>query len=654
MHSLRAMFRSERVSRILVLFPLVAGPWIARAADRPAGLLFAVGAGGATDIAAWPNAQIFVPAGEPATPFVAPGAFAATWTGFVASELRAEYTFEAEAVGDVRVEINGNEVFAGKADGTKPVTGPAVKLNKGANAIKVELKAAGTADSFLRLYWSNKETPRNPVPLAALTHDESPALKDAVALHEGRDLFFEGRCIRCHVAKATVPEAAMDAPALTGIGGRRNEAWLARWIEDPQSMRPGTPMPRLFNGADAKANATAIAAYLGSLKGTAIDAGKAGDKDAGKATYEKLLCAACHNPPDAAKAEPGKISQKLAKAKFAPGAVAAFLLKPSEHFAWIRMPDFHLSADEAANLAAYIEGAGDAPFDAPAAVDAATIAKGRALVESSGCADCHALEGVKSTRVSKALAELGADRWTSGCLADAPAADSKAPRYAFTPAQREALRAWGKTDRASLGRSTAADFLSRQSEHLQCAECHGKHEGFPAWELLGGKLKPEWAANFIGGKETWKPRTWLEQRMPAFPAYATGLAVGLATRHGLPATTPAEAAGSAEDAAKGLKLVSANGGFSCVSCHSVGDFAATAVFEAPGLNLAHSFDRIQPEYFRRWLRNPMSIDPTTKMPAYFDDEGKSPLPDFYGGDGPKTLAAVWEYLRLGTKMPKPE
>ena len=61
-----------------------------------------------------------------------------------------------------------------------------------------------------------------------LSHDESPALKDASALHEGRDLFFEGRCIRCHVAKATVPEAAMDAPALTGIGGRRNEAWLTR------------------------------------------------------------------------------------------------------------------------------------------------------------------------------------------------------------------------------------------------------------------------------------------------------------------------------------------------------------------------------------------------------------------------------------------
>lgn len=625
----------------------------AHAADRPGGLQLTVAAGGVSDSAVWPNAQLHVPAGEPASPFVAPGPFSATWTGFVSSELRAEYSFEVEAVGDVRLEVNGAEVFAGKADGSKPLAGPAVKLNKGANALKLEFKSSGAGDAFLRLYWLNKETPRNPVPVAVLSHDETPALKESLLLHEGRDLFLEGRCIRCHVAKATVPEAAMDAPSLAGIGGRRNEAWLARWVEDPHAMRPGTPMPRVFTGPDAKANAAAVAAYLASLKG-APPAAKAGDKEAGKALYEKLLCAACHNPPDAAQTDASKVSQKGVKAKFAPGALAAFLLKPEEHFAWIRMPNFRLTADEASNLAAYLEASADAPFEAPAAADAAVVAKGRSLVESSGCANCHALEGVNPARTAKALAEVGADRWTAGCLADAPADGSKAPRYAFTPAQREALRAWGKGDRASLGRHTAADFLSRQSVHLQCAECHGKHEGFPAWELLGGKLKPEWAARFIGGQEPWKPRSWLESRMPAFPAYATQLAVGLATRHGLPAVTPQEPAGSPEDAEKGRKLVGANGGFSCISCHSIGDFAATAVFEAPGINLAHSFGRLQPEYYRRWLRSPMSVDPTTKMPVYFDEEGKSPLSEFYGGDGPKTLGAVWEYLRLGAKMQKPE
>ena len=41
-------------------------------------------------------------------------------------------------------------------------------------------------------------------------------------------------------------------------------------------------------------------------------------------------------------------------------------------------------------------------------------------------------------------------------------------------------------------------------------------------------------------------------------------------------------------------------------------------------------------------------------PGYFDEEGKSPLPDVLGGDGPKTIGAVWEYIRLADKMPRPE
>ncbi len=50
----------------------------------------------------------------------------------------------------------------------------------------------------------------------------------------------------------------------------------------------------------------------------------------------------------------------------------------------------------------------------------------------------------------------------------------------------------------------------------------------------------------------------------------------------------------------------------------------------------------------------MSVDPNTKMPGYFDEEGNSPLPEFYEGNGPKTIHAVWQYLQLGPKAPTPE
>jgi len=142
--------------------------------------------------------------------------------------------------------------------------------------------------------------------------------------------------------------------------------------------------------------------------------------------------------------------------------------------------------------------------------------------------------------------------------------------------------------------------------------------------------------------------------MPAFPTHARWLAQGLATAHGLPPAAAVDDPPDADLAKVGHKLVGASGGFACISCHGVADFGATQVFEAPGINLALSFDRLQPDFFRRWLRNPVSLDPNSKMPAYFDEEGRSALSDVLGGDGPKTIRAVWEYLRLGSRMPKPE
>jgi len=277
-------------------------------------------------------------------------------------------------------------------------------------------------------------------------------------------------------------------------------------------------------------------------------------------------------------------------------------------------------------------------------------------VQTAGCLNCHT-DTVPNQFVAKKLSELPAASWNRGCVADERSSDSKAPLYSLTPEQKNALRAFGATDRTSLNRHTARDFLERQSQALNCRECHGAMEGVPKFDLLIGKLKPEWAGPFIAGRDPLKPRPWLEARMPGFPAYAEALAVGLATHGGLPPKAEPDPvpANAGELSEAGRKLVSANGGLSCTQCHSVGDFGATAVFEAPGLNLAYSNRRIEPSYFRRWLRNPQSVDPETKMPGYFDPvTGASPLADILAGDGSKTIQAVWEYLRLGDKMPKPE
>ena len=141
--------------------------------------------------------------------------------------------------------------------------------------------------------------------------------------------------------------------------------------------------------------------------------------------------------------------------------------------------------------------------------------------------------------------------------------------------------------------------------------------------------------------------------MPAFTSRADGLAQGLAMLHGFPARTPVAPPVDAEVAKVGQRLVSAAGGFSCIACHAVGELGATQVFDSPGINLALAGERLLKPYFQRWLRNPLAIDASTKMPVYFDEEGRSPLVDVLDGDGAKQLDAIWEYLRLGEKMPPP-
>ena len=41
------------------------------------------------------------------------------------------------------------------------------------------------------------------------------------------------------------------------------------------------------------------------------------------------------------------------------------------------------------------------------------------------------------------------------------------------------------------------------------------------------------------------------------------------------------------------------------------------------------------------------------MPMFFDEDLRSPAAAYYDGDGAKQIEAIWQYLRLGEKMPPP-
>ena len=607
------------------------------------------------------NIWLYVPSGNSPTPFLPSGKFSALWSGFVSVDLRADYNFQVELNGSLRLEINGKLVLeTGNTNGASATTKP-IRLNKGTNSITAAFRSPDQGDAFLRLGWSNKELSRGPISATALSHRSSPELERASLQRLGRELFVEHRCFKCHAVSGSetgMLELTMDAPAFDGIGSRRNYAWLARWVLDPKAEQPMARMPKLLHGANPREDAEAIAGFLASLKSAQTPPApedKAPSEDAvesGRKLFESMHCASCHLSPGSKDLVRDKISLKQVREKFRTSALIAFLQRPDTHYAWIRMPNFKLKDDEALQLTAYLNAQAANPKESSAPNETSIVEHGKKLVQTAGCLSCHTLK-LENQFSARALRELPAEKWNQGCLASVVEAASKSPQFGLSTSEREALQAFARTDRSSLSRHVPADFAERQTRLLDCRECHGKFDGFPALDMLGGKLKPEWSTAFIAGEVTYKPRPWLEARMPGFPTRGAALAQGLAMQHGFPSQTPAEPPVDTEAATIGQKLVTADGGFSCISCHAVGEMGATQLFEAPGINFAQSGERLLKDYFQRWVRNPIQIDPTTKMPVYFDEEGRSPLTEFYEGDGGKQIDALWEYIRLGNRMPPP-
>jgi cytochrome c len=87
----------------------------------------------------------------------------------------------------------------------------------------------------------------------------------------GQRLMAQYQCTACH-AIPDVPGAAGNlGPPLDGFGRRsyiaggipNTPATLARWLDNPQAMKPGTPMPDL---GVSPVEARHMAAYLATLR----------------------------------------------------------------------------------------------------------------------------------------------------------------------------------------------------------------------------------------------------------------------------------------------------------------------------------------------------------------------------------------------------
>ncbi len=638
------------------------------------GLALTLEAGGRQDARRERLAALHVPSGQPASPFLPAGSFVARWEGSLLSEVRQEARFRVVGGAAARLTIGGKPV-------PNLTEGGDVTLDKGENPIVLETSGDGKGDLTLRLEWAGRGFGWEPVPPEAFRHDPAKVAA-GMQLREGRRLFAELRCATCHIGPDKVPppgrgmpELAKDAPVLANYGERFREPYLAHWIQDPHAFRPGTLMPRVFpptkDGAPDP-RAADLAAFLVS-QGSApakssVDAAKAGE---GAALFASLGCLACHATPDTPVAKAGdRTPLAHVAAKWHGDALVEYLQDPARHYRTTKMPNFRLSRGEAGKLAAYLLA--DAK-GAVASVPKGDAARGAALLVSEGCINCHAGAPVGNR---PSLADTLAKGWKGGCVADDAAGRGRAPDFVLTAAQRDALRAFARTDFASLRQDSPAEFAARQVAELRCGACHD-HDGavarrtllkdeakvllargpahkegeplpdgaLPALTWLGEKLRPEWSAAYISGEPMDKPRPWLAARMPGYAFHGAGLAAGLSFQHGFPLACPPEAPVDPAAAKVGAGLVGAAGGFNCIQCHGLGTRPATAPFEAPGNNLASATSRLRRTYYDRWMLAPGRIDPATKMPRFADEDGLTPLTDIEDGDAAAQFGAIWEHLR---------
>jgi len=274
-------------------------------------------------------------------------------------------------------------------------------------------------------------------------------------------------------------------------------------------------------------------------------------------------------------------------------------------------------------------------------------------MSQGGCVNCH--EGLRDgfggltrrTGIEIVNAE-------NGCLSSEVDRHLEVPQFVLSDEDRRVLRLFlNEGDRASIKRVVVRESAERYQASIRCSACHGELEGIPPVGHFGAKLKADWMSRLFKGETEQKSRSWIAARMPAFPAYADQLAIGLSHGHGYSGLSGIHEVIDDELAKVGRQLISPVGGFSCVSCHGVGELRPTQVFESEGINFALSGARLRKDYFRRWILNPLRIDPLSKMPVYFDEEGMSPLYDVLDGDADRQLNAIWHYLLQGNDMIPP-
>ncbi|MDZ4694568.1 MAG: c-type cytochrome [Deltaproteobacteria bacterium] len=613
----------------------------------PAGLVASFDDGKTKVVTVVPTPNFSLLAAESVHPAVAP-MFSAQFSGELDVGEAGDYQFWFQPA---TLTVDGQEV------GDKPIS-----LSAGKHTVAMTYRRTAD-DARLQLEWAKAEFfEREPVPTSAFSHvgwsDEAEAWR---RVDNGRRLADTLGCRNCHTNPGddTASKAFLDAtrrgrgPGLRDAGRNLQAGWIYRWLENPRAIRNTAKMPQVLTTDDERRNVTA---YLMSLKeedGYAsagvseiehTGALGAEETKAMVAVRDKVGCTACHED----KSE--KLSLAQTGSKFTARGLYQRIARPEwlEHSG--RMPNFRLGHANSELLTRFILTQRDPALEG--AVPAGDVALGRDLFLSRGCLNCHQTKVGDVILPSQLKAKPFADlQGAEGCLAPTP--PPHAARYALSPEDRDDLALFLASGRNV---SEAPSFeLARTLESRRCNACHeidrpagtAFDDKPPALGDVGNKLRPDWIRLAVTDLHNNRPlRPWMSLRMPHFHGVEHigdwFASVAGAERRPQPVAAPEPALD--RQVQEGAALIGqGEGGLSCVTCHRFGEFDPKSATPAP--NLVSVVTRIRPEWFGRWLRDPLRVTPGTQMPAYF------------AGVDPEwshtRIASLWTALSRGANMPTP-
>jgi mono/diheme cytochrome c family protein len=524
----------------------------------------------------------------------------------------------------------------------------------------------------------------------------------------GSLLISELRCAACHagVEQGSVPEKT--APDLAEVGTRVSPEYLQRFLLSPTEAHPGTTMPDLIAArpvSERQKIAEALTHFLVAQSKAAIPSEPSGPTDPllGKELFHSIGCIACHGPRSSLsgteqnlnrndedeqegesedpvliarmKIKPNIISLEHVAAKYNVNSLSRFLFQPLRVRSSGRMPDMKLTPAESLAIASYlVENQAQPTKDL--VPDPTLIEVGKKHFQSLNCAACHALPGFN---VAAKIGSLKTADLTRGCLSKkTDSTNGYSPRFDLEIHQVSAITAAVREE--SIDDSDQL-VLAKTLTAFRCIACHvrddfggvhASHDPFfkgselnlgddgripPPLTLMGAKLQPIWMKKVLFDGESVRP--YMATRMPQYGPTNLQSLPGLFRRldvlPGSEMMIPNPESNNERERQQEKRIREAgrellgDKGANCVACHQ---FNGKAAKVNQGIELLTSHERLQPQWFDRYLRNPGAFRPRTVMPTAWPD-GVSAFHSILDGDTDRQIEAIWYYLSLGTSAADP-